>query len=78
MANDKHQAAPANAAARALGMPAVFIGISWLPEGASFAQVATSAVLSAVAAIVVVGAVHRLALMWLLRKKVLAAELARS
>jgi hypothetical protein len=55
---------PANAAAWALGMPVVFVGAGSAPPGGLLGLVAT-ALLTAMVAGGVVGAVHGLALIWL-------------
>jgi hypothetical protein len=57
---------PANAAAWALGMPVVFIGAGSAPPGGLFGLVVT-ALLTAMVAGGVVGAIHGLALIWLIR-----------
>ncbi len=59
----------ANALAWMLGMVVVFIGTSFIPAGAIALQVALVMLLFIVAAGATVGAVHGLALIWLLRSR---------
>jgi hypothetical protein len=59
----------ANALAWLLGMVVVFIGTSFIPAGAIALQVALLLLLFIVAAGATVGAVHGLALIWLLRSR---------
>jgi hypothetical protein len=59
----------ANAAAWAVGMPVVFIGAGSSPAGASALSVALTVVVTIAAAGASVGAIHGVALLWLLRQR---------
>lgn len=59
----------ANAAAWAVGMPAVFIGAGTSPVGESALCVALTVVVTIAAAGASVGAIHGAALLWLLRQR---------
>jgi hypothetical protein len=59
----------ANAAAWAVGMPVVFIGAGASPIGASALSVALTVVVTVAAAGASVGAIHGVALLWLLRHR---------
>jgi hypothetical protein len=59
----------ANAAAWAVGMPVVFIGAGASPAGASALSVALTVVVTIAAAGASVGAIHGVALLWLLRQR---------
>jgi hypothetical protein len=59
----------ANAAAWAVGMPVVFIGAGASPVGASALMIALTVVVTIAAAGASVGAIHGVALLWLLRKR---------
>jgi hypothetical protein len=59
----------ANAAAWAVGMPVVFIGAGASPAGASALSVALTVVVTIAAAGASVGAIHGVALLWLLRRR---------
>jgi hypothetical protein len=59
----------ANAAAWAVGMPVVFIGAGTSPVGASALGVALTVVVTIAAAGASVGAIHGVALLWLLRRR---------
>jgi hypothetical protein len=58
----------ANAAACAVGMPVVFIGAGAAPVGASALSVALTVIVTIAAAGASVGAIHGVALLWLLRQ----------
>jgi hypothetical protein len=59
----------ANAAAWAVGMPVVFIGAGVSPVGASAPSVVLTVVVTIAAAGASVGAIHGVALLWLLRQR---------
>lgn len=59
----------ANAAAWAVAMPVVFIGAGASPVGASALSVALTVVVTIAAAGASVGAIHGVALLWLLRRR---------
>lgn len=59
----------ANAAAWAIGMPMVFIGAGASPVGASALRIALTVVVTIAAAGASVGAIHGVALLWLLRQR---------
>jgi hypothetical protein len=59
----------ANAAAWAVGMPVVFVGAGLSPVGASALSVALTVVVTIAAAGASVGAIHGIALLWLLRQR---------
>jgi hypothetical protein len=59
----------ANAAAWAVGMPVVFVGAGLSPVGASALSVALIVVVTIAAAGASVGAIHGVALLWLLRQR---------
>jgi len=59
----------ANAAAWGVGMPVVFIGAGASPVGASALSVALTVVVTIAAAGASVGAIHGVALLWLLRQR---------
>ena len=59
----------ANAAAWAVGMPVVFIGAGASPVGASALRVALTVFVTIAAAGASVGAIHAVALLWLLRQR---------
>jgi hypothetical protein len=59
----------ANAAAWAVGMPMVFIGVGASSVGASALSVALTVVVTIAAAGASVGAIHGVALLWLLRQR---------
>jgi hypothetical protein len=59
----------ANAAAWAVGMPVVFVGAGLSPVGASALSVALTVVVTIAAAGASVGAIHGVALLWLLRQR---------
>jgi hypothetical protein len=60
---------PANALAWALGMAVIFAGMGALPQGGVTASAVVIVLLSLAAAGAAVGAVHGLALVWLLRER---------
>ena len=66
----------ANAAAWAVGMPVVFVGAGASPVGASALSVALTVVVTIAAAGASVGAIHGVALLWLLRQRQEEAGLA--
>jgi hypothetical protein len=59
----------ANAAAWAVGMPVVFIGAGASPVGSSALRIALTIVVTIAAAGASVGAIHGVALLWLLRQR---------
>jgi hypothetical protein len=59
----------ANAAAWAVGMPVVFIGAGTSPVGASALSIALKLFVTIAAAGASVGAIHGVALLWLLRRR---------
>ena len=59
----------ANAAAWAVGMPVVFIGAGASPVGSSASRIALTVVVTIAAAGASVGAIHGVALLWLLRQR---------
>jgi Uncharacterized conserved protein len=59
----------ANAAAWAVGMPMVFIGAGASPAGSSAPMIALTVVVTIAAAGASVGAIHGVALLWLLRQR---------
>jgi hypothetical protein len=59
----------ANAAAWAVGMPVVFLGAGAAPVGSSALSVASTVIITIAAAGASVGAIHGMALLWLLRRR---------
>ena len=60
---------PANALAWGFGMPVVFVGASLVPPGGFSLNLVAIGIITSAAAGVVVGAIHGLVLVWLLRSK---------
>jgi len=67
--NDPRRAAMACAAAWAVGMPVVFIGAETSPVGASALSIALKLFVTIAAAGASVGAIHGMALLWLLGRR---------
>ena len=64
---------PANAAAWMVGMPLIFVGASFLTEGASVMQNAVPVPMAIIASAMIVGAIQGAVLVWLLRSRTEAA-----